>query len=188
VNRLVRLLRVWLRAHRALRATPPGHRPSPLDVTRTPLRVMPNDLDLLRHMNNGSYLTLMDIGRVDMTVRCGGQEQLSRHGWYPVVVGESIRFRRSLRLGERFELVTRVLGWDERIVYVAQSFERPGRSGAPEVVADAWVVARFLRRTGGTVPASEVAAAFGAGAVSPEVPQDAARWARSLDLAHRDAR
>lgn len=186
MNRLVRLLRVWLRARRALRSTPPGHRPSPLEDTRTPLRVMPNDLDLLRHMNNGSYFTLMDIGRVDMTVRCGGQEQLSRHGWHAVVVGESIRFRRSLRLGERFELLTRVLGWDERVVYVEQSFERRSPSGAAEVVADAWVVARFLRRTGGTVPASEVAAAFGAGVTSPELPADVVRWARSLDLAHRD--
>jgi acyl-CoA thioesterase FadM len=55
---------------------------------------MPNDLDLLRHMNNGSYLTLMDIGQVDLLVRSGAQREVDRRRWYPVVVGESIRFRR----------------------------------------------------------------------------------------------
>ena len=37
------------------------------------MRVLPNDLDLLWHMNNGRYLSLMDQGRVDLMVRraCG---------------------------------------------------------------------------------------------------------------------
>ncbi|MFI2751874.1 acyl-CoA thioesterase [Cellulomonas sp. P22] len=186
MNRLVRLLLVWLAARRALRRTPPGQRPSAFDEGRTPLRVMPNDLDLLRHMNNGSFLTLMDIGRVDMMVRCGAQAEVARRGWYPVVVGESIRFRRSLVLWERFEIVTRVVGWDERVTFVEQRFERRGRDGSPEVVAEAWVVARFLARRGGSVPPADVATSFGLDGPSPALPADLLAWARSLDLAHRE--
>ena len=127
-------------------------------------------------MNNGTYLTLMDIGRVDMTaaLRWPGAAVAAR-----LVPGRRRRVdpvpavaaaRRAVRARRRG-----CSGWDERIFYLAQSFERPGRSGTPEVVADAWVVARFLRRTGGTVPASEVAAAFGAGAASPRAARRTSR-------------
>jgi acyl-CoA thioesterase FadM len=181
VNRVLRLAWVVLRARAR-----GGRQGSPLDPWRTPLRVLPNDLDLLRHMNNGVYLSLMDIGRVDMMVRSGGQRALSARGWYPVVVAESIRFRRSLQPWERFEIVTRVLGWDERVVYVEQVFERATRDGTShEVVAEAVVVARFLARSGGGVDAPEIATAFGMPRLSPAVPDDVLAWARSIDVAAR---
>ncbi|WP_082813042.1 acyl-CoA thioesterase [Cellulomonas timonensis] len=186
MNRLVRLLLVWLAARRAVRRTPPQDRPSGFDEYRTPMRVMPNDLDLLRHMNNGVFFTLLDIGRVDLLVRSGAQRAVSQEGWYPVVVGESMRFRRSLVLWERFEIVTRVLGWDERVVYLEQRFERRARGGGSEVVAEAWIVARFLRRAGGPVPSTDVAAAFGLDGPSPAVPEPVLAWSRALDLAHRE--
>jgi len=188
VNRLLRLAWVVLRARldgraRGRGARSGGSQGSPLDPWRTPMRVLPNDLDLLRHMNNGVYLSLMDIGRVDMLVRTGAQRVVARRGWYPVVVGESIRFRRSLRLGDRFEIVTRVLGWDDRLVYVEQSFERRAPSGGVEVVAEAIVAARFLARTGGGVPATDIAAAFGADRQSPALPDAVLTWARAIHLA-----
>lgn len=187
MNRYLRLLLVWLRARRSSH-TPSAPTPgSPLGEYRTTLRVMPNDLDLLRHVNNGSYLTLLDIGRVDMTLRSGAQQALDARGWFPVVVGESIRFRRSMTLWERFTIVTRVLGWDERVIYLDQRFERTGRDGAVEVVAEAWVVARFLARAGGTVPSPEVAELFGLDPVSPPLPEAVVTWSRALDLAHRAA-
>jgi len=186
MNRLIRLLIVMLAARRSLRATPPQDRPSGLDEYRTPMRVMPNDLDLLRHVNNGVFFSLLDIGRVDLMIRSGAERAVSDQGWYPVVVGESIRFRRSLTLWDRFEIVTRVLGWDERVVYMAQRFERPARGGGHDVVAEAWIVARFLQRGGGTVPSGDVAAAFGLHGPSPRVPEPVLAWSRALDLAHRD--
>lgn len=178
MNRLLRLAWVVLRAR--LHGGPQG---SPLDPWRTPLRVLPNDLDLLRHVNNGVYLSLMDIGRVDMLVRTGAQRTVAARGWYPVLVGATIRFRRSLQLGERFEIITRVLGWDDRVVYLEQVFERRHGSGEPEVVAEAVVAARFLKRTGGGVPAPDVAAAFGSPRLSPPVPDDVLTWARSIRVA-----
>jgi len=33
------------------------------EVSRITLRVWPTDLDVYNHMNNGVFLTLMDIGR-----------------------------------------------------------------------------------------------------------------------------
>ena len=86
------LLRLrWLRARRL----------SIWDTARTPFRVVPTDLDLLLHMNNGKYLTLMDLGRMDLMVRSGMWAKLSARGWFPVVAGQTITYRKSLRLGQR---------------------------------------------------------------------------------------
>ena len=45
-------------------------------------------------MNNGRYLTLMDLGRADLVIRSGLWRAVLRHGWAPVVSAVKIRFRR----------------------------------------------------------------------------------------------
>ena len=139
---------------------------------RTPFRVLPTDLDLLRHVNNGTYLSLMDVARIDLMRRAGLLGDITARGWYPVVTAETIQFRRSLRLWERFAIVTRVIGWDEKAILLEQLHERGG-----EVVARAYVRARFLRREGGTVPVAELLALRGLSLDdAPVTPARAQRW------------
>ena len=121
------------------------------DTSHVRFRVNPFDLDVMRHMNNGRYLTLMDLGRMDLMLRSRFWQRITEQGWYPVVAGQSITYRRSLQLWERFDLASRVLGHDDRWIYMEQVFRRDGT-----VVADAVVRARFLRRSGGSVPMDEV--------------------------------
>lgn len=79
----------------------------------TSLRVWPNDLDIFLHVNNGVYLTLMDLGRTDMMLRSGVFGPVRSKGWYPVVAAETIRFQRSLTLFQKFSIRTEVVGWDD---------------------------------------------------------------------------
>ena len=44
-------------------------RTSIMDVHAIWFRVLPNDLDSNLHMNNGRYLTIMDLGRTDALLR-----------------------------------------------------------------------------------------------------------------------
>ena len=148
-------------------------RVSVLGPCRTPFRVLPTDLDVLRHVNNGVYFSLMDLARVDLMRRAGLFAQLARRGWYPVVMAETIQFRRSLKLFQRFDIVTRVLTWDEKGILVEQRFERGG-----ETIARAILRSRFLSRKGGSVPTDDILALSGiafAPAPIPELDQDA-RW------------
>ena len=80
----------------------------------TPFRVLPTDCDVLLHVNNGVYLSLMDLGRVDLMLRSGMFARLRARGWYPVVAGQSIQYFKSLNPFERFTIETRIVGWDER--------------------------------------------------------------------------
>jgi acyl-CoA thioesterase FadM len=143
----------------------------PLEETSLTFRVWPTDVDVLMHMNNGRYLTLMDLGRADAIIRSGVRALLGERDWYPVVASETIRFRESLGLFARFELRTRTLGWDDKSFYLRQLFLRRGR-----VVAIGIVRVRFLKRSGGTLPANEVATAILPGLASPALPEYVAMW------------
>ena len=110
-----------------------------LDTCVTPFRVWLNDLDVLLHMNNGRYFTILDLARVDLMMRSGLWRQLKAQGWYPVVTLETMRFHRSLELGDRYNVQTRVIGWDEKHIFIEQGFVRDDVQ-----VALAVVRARFV--------------------------------------------
>jgi acyl-CoA thioesterase FadM len=95
-----------------------------LDTSVIHLRVWPNDLDLNVHMNNGRYLSLMDLGRVDVMFHSGAFKLWFKKGWQPLVAWSCCRHFRPLNLFQRFEIRTRILGWDEKWIYFEQRFTR----------------------------------------------------------------
>lgn len=144
------------------------------EEARTPFRVWPLDLDLNGHLNNGRYLTLMDLARIDMMLRNGWARDLRRARMFPVVAGQTIRYRKSLNPFQRFEIVSDIVGWDERAFFVQQRFVARG-----EVVAQAVIRGVFLQRGKGRVTTAEVMAAAGVEAESPEVPRWVLDWQAS---------
>lgn len=143
--------------------------------------MLPNDLDVFLHVNNGVYLTIADLGRTDLLMRSDTLGEMRRRGWYPIVAAETIRFRRSLRLWQRFTVITRVLGWSERAVYIEQRFETTDG----EEVAHLLVDARFLARGGGRVAARELLDTMQIVDESPALPPWVARWAAASGESRR---
>lgn len=147
------------------------------DVGRVNLRVLPNDIDVLRHMNNGVYLSVMDLGRLDLLTRTGMLRGMTARGFYPVVASETISFRRSLQPRQRYTLETRIVGYDDRAVYVEQRFVAGG-----EIYAVGFVRGRFLKRTGGTVSMQELGAALGVDTATLLPPAWVHTWAADVAL------
>ncbi|UXY16976.1 acyl-CoA thioesterase [Chitiniphilus purpureus] len=145
-----------------------------LGPCETPMRVWPNDLDIYRHMNNGRYFTLLDLARTDLMIRAGLLSRIKAAGWFPVVTMETMQFRRALTLMQKVKIVTRVLGWDAKSIFLEQHFVRSG-----EIVASAVIRARFLRRSGGSVPTAELMALAGHDEPSPPLPQWVTTWAEA---------
>jgi acyl-CoA thioesterase FadM len=144
-----------------------------LGPCRTPFRVLPTDLDVLRHTNNGVYLSLMDLARVDLLTRAGVASKVRERGWYPVVVAESITFRRSLTLGQRFEIETSVIGWDDRAITLSQDFWR-----GEQRIASAVVRAMFLGKDGQRVAPEQIVALTGEDLEAPVEPDWVRQWAQ----------
>jgi acyl-CoA thioesterase FadM len=159
-----------------------GPRLGHYDVARTRFITLPTDQDILRHMNNGVYLSIMDIARFDMLHRTGIWAIFLARGWYPVVVSETISFRKSLTLGQRFTVESRILGFDEKAVYVEQRFVRPGPADVPEVYAQGFIRGRFLKRGGGVVTIEELTLAVGAVPESVTVPHWLVEWSKDAAM------
>ncbi|HYQ46621.1 MAG TPA: thioesterase family protein [Polyangiaceae bacterium] len=145
----------------------------PLGPTRKRFMVWPPDLDVLLHVNNGVYLTMLDVARVDLLLRSGVGMRLWKNGFYPVVAAETIRFRRSLQLFQRFEVETAIIGWDEKAFIIQHRFLR-----REELVAEAIVRSRFLKRGGGSVGSREILDVLGRSEASPELPAWIEAWNR----------
>ena len=148
-----------------------------LDVGVIRMRVRPTDLDLLRHMNNGVYFSVADLGRYDLLIRAGVAKVFSERGWYPVVASSTISYRKSLDAGMRYELHSRLLGIDEKATYLEQRFVVDG-----EIYARLFVRARFLKRTGGPVSTAELAEAIGIEVLELRPPAWVERWAEDVAL------
>ena len=142
-----------------------------LDVSRACFRVLPNDCDLNLHMNNGRYLSFMDLGRVHLIGQLGLLPIIFRNRWQPVLAAAEINFIRSLTPFQKFDLVTRVVTWDEKYVYMEQLFEARG-----ELCAHAFVKGLFLGR-GGRVGNAKVLAQLGHTDAPPAMPDELRIWA-----------
>ena len=164
---IFRTMLVWLRRD--------GPRLRKHDVGRLRLRVLPTDLDVLGHMNNGVYLSIMDLGRMDLMQRSGSWKALSDAGMYPVAANETISFGKSLQPWQRFVLETRIVGYDERAVFIEQRFVVAG-----QIFAQGFIRARFLRRSGGTVTIEELAAVTGTDPSEVRLPPFLERWAADV--------
>jgi len=154
---LFRFLRVVLTARRRGAV-------GPLDECVLTFRVMPADLDINLHMNNGRYLQVMDLGRFDYIIRVGVFGQTRRRRWMPLVGSETIRFRRSLAPFRTYQLHTRLVHWDDKWFFFEQRFTARG-----ELIASA-MVKGLLRGPGGNVSPVEVLAAGGHAMAAPPPP------------------
>lgn len=174
MNVIWRTLLVVLSARRRVRR---GKTLDPASVSSVTLTTLPTDIDILRHMNNGRYLSLFDLGRWDLLIRTGLFDAMKDRGWYAVVSSETITFRKSLQLWQRFEVQSRFIGHDDKAVFLEHRAVVRG-----EVYARAIVRSRMLRRTGGTVSNEELFAAVGKPEGVPEIDAWVHDWAAASAL------
>lgn len=162
------------------RRSPPRATGKTLDasaVSSIRLTTLPTDIDILRHMNNGRYLSLFDLGRWDLLIRTGLFDAMKEHGWYAVVSSETVTFRKSLQLWQRFDVQSRFIGHDDKAVFLEHRAVVDG-----EIYARVIVRSRMLRRTGGTVSNEELFAAVGKPEGVPEIDAWVHDWAAASAL------
>lgn len=167
MNMLLRLLRVIIRTRQLGKI-------EPLDTCRTPLRVRLRDLDMLGHMNNGVYFSIFDLGRIELMLRSGLYTRFNKQGWYAVVTAETGSFRRELKPFRKFELETRIIGWDERHLYFEHRLLSGGRT-----TTNAVIQLRFLSHDGERVQPGQVLDLLPEPPARPDLPDWVTEWASS---------
>ena len=94
-------------------------------------RVLPHDIDINMHLNNGRYLQLIDLNRAEWMIRTGIWDVIRRNHWRPILASTAVQYRRELRLWDVATIETRLLGWDGRWTYLEHRvFDANGRPAA----------------------------------------------------------
>ncbi|PRC94962.1 thioesterase family protein [Solimicrobium silvestre] len=145
------------------------------DTTSLSMRVLPNDLDFNGHVNNGRYFTIADIGRMDFVLRTGAMRIAIEQRALPIVGDAMAKFRKDLKPFERYELQTRLLGWDEKWIFMEHCFVCRGRVAA--VIA----MRGLFRAKQGSLPPSAFLAELGITTASPPLPDWVRAWSQSCD-------
>jgi len=122
--------------------------------SRLSLRVLPNDLDINWHMNNGRYLTMCDLSRMDLFIRSGLVRVMFKRKWIPVIAEHTMTYKKPLVLFQRFEMLLEVTHWDEKFFYMKHTFFAGDR-----VMAEGTSKGCLYARGTGPVPPEQILAA-----------------------------
>lgn len=146
-------------------------------------RVLPNDLDANFHMNNGRYLTLMDLGRLDLVSRTGLLKVMSKRKCIPVLSAVKIRYRLPLGLFQKYRLTTRVVCWDDKWVFMEQRFIIASGNRKNTTAAIALLKGGFYdRKNKCTVPTQDLIDIVGIDQTSPPFPETIISWQKAEDI------
>ena len=149
---------------------------APLEESVVRFTVLPQDCDLNFHLNAGRFVSFMDVARIELVGRMGLLTKLLKRGWRPVMGGCVVRYRRSILPFERFDIRSRVIGWDEKWFYVEHVAEK---NGAFCAIAHMRTV---IRGANGTIPPTEVLALLKREEMqSPQLPEFVAEWRDAED-------
>ncbi|MFT4926949.1 MAG: acyl-CoA thioesterase FadM [Phenylobacterium sp.] len=137
-----------------------------LATTKIKGRILPNDLDINMHVNNGRYLSIADLGRVDYMVKTGFMNIMIKRKWKPIVASVNARYVKGLTLMQEYELTSKLLCWDEKWGYFEHRFERNGK-----LIAVVYIKGLFVGPDG-RVAVGEAAKALGVTEPSPAMPDE----------------
>ena len=106
-----------------------------------------------------------------LLAQIGLLRELPRRRWAPVLSAVEISFIRPIQPFQKFDLVTRLLGWDEKYFYMEQRFETGGR-----LCAVALVKGLFLHRRERVQSSAILAALQLEGMSAPAMPETVRHW------------
>jgi len=111
-------------------------------------RVWPHDLDVFGHMNNGRYLQIMDVARVDWMRRTRILDAIVEQRCGALLGGVVARFCRSLSLFEPYCVHTSLVAWESRWAFLQHRFTTPDG----ELIAVGYTRAALRNQRGWVTP------------------------------------
>ena len=120
------------------------------------LIVLPQDIDPFMELNNGRYVTLLDLGRFSLGAKVNMVSFLKRNNWSLTIIGTYNEYRHRLRLFQRFILKTKIIGYDEKWFYFFQKVERNGKTHMASIVKFAYTSKKGLVSTKEVITAMDI--------------------------------
>lgn len=110
----------------------------PLDIS---FHVLPTDIDFVLHMNNSRYASFMDIAVIQFMIQTNIYHQMKALGGVPIKSSTYYRFRKPLKLFDRFTLRIQIICMDQKGIYWDYKF-----------IKDGFVVCHSIEKSGVHLP------------------------------------
>jgi YbgC/YbaW family acyl-CoA thioester hydrolase len=98
-----------------------------MSAVKRSFRVGLADIDFNMHINNARYMVFMERARWDHPVQTGTWDIMLKEKLNFIVAGIEMGYIREIRLGKKFQVESRYLGWDEKYLYLEQRFMADGK-------------------------------------------------------------
>jgi hypothetical protein len=129
------------------------------------------EIDYNLHKSNSTYFSDMDISRTALVTNLlsagfrSGNAELERQGHKGpnnVILGSvHTSYHKEIKPYERYEIRSRVLGWDQKWLIILSTFIRPGAKGKPETILASSLSKYVVKKARYTVPPANCLAAAG---------------------------
>ncbi|ARD20454.1 thioesterase family protein [Shewanella japonica] len=163
---------IWLMLWRNRQAKKIGF----LDTSRISYRALPLDCDINMHLTNSRYPAFMDLARTHMIAEMGLMQKFLKLKWLPIVNASEFTFFRDIKPMEKFEIETRIVGWDEKYFYIEQRFVT-----ARGLHCIMHVRGVFICK-GKQVPITDLVATAGYEGPTPAMPPELVKWKEFLQV------
>ena len=137
----------------------------------------PWDLDFAMELNNGRTLSLLDLGRLPVFLRSGMFGASRQHKWGVAMAGVIVRYRKRVKVFQRVETHSRLVGWDDRFFYLEQSMWKTDGSCANHAVYRVAVT-----DAKGILAPARAAEILAIDPTSPQLPQWIEAWSTAERL------
>lgn len=132
---------------------------------RIQMKAWPWYCDAYFHMNNASYMRVAEDARWAWLAQSPLLKRSLSERWLWLLGGANLIFRREIPLMSSFEVVSQVIGADQRWLYVSQEFVLPNGKMAARLL-----IREMVRSRKGIISPVDVAAA--GGFVIPDASED----------------
>ena len=142
--------------------------------------VLLSDIDMNLHMNNSRYLREFDRGRIKWAFEAGIRQWLSKHNAFWTVSASSIRYRREMRLFQRFTMVAKFIWWEDDAIYMEQ------RMVTPNGFVTAIMLVKVAVR--GVTVGKMQEGVCGHQLIPPPIPPEVKSWRESISFSSKKLR
>lgn len=138
-------------------------------------RVWLTDQDMFQHMNNGRYLSIMDLALVHWMLRTGTWKGIRDNGWMPLAAYKDVSYVRMMKFPQAYTVETTLVGWQDSYIILKHDFVSRGK-----LIAATTTIGRLASDKGDKPTIERVIESLGIdGLTSPDMSE---AYRRRLDL------
>ncbi|WP_394130882.1 thioesterase family protein [Shewanella maritima] len=147
-----------------------------LGTSRLSYRALPFDCDINMHVTNSRYPAFLDLARTYMLAEMGLLKRFLKLKWLPIVNASEFTFIKDIKPLQKFEIETKMCGWDEKYFYIEQRFVSERGLHCIAHVRGVFVC------KGKQVPITDLVAEAGFQGEAPQLPPEVVKWKQFLQV------